>query len=72
MNNKKSNENQGKGTFIVRVEYCQNETWQGKVTWADKDKSMHFRSALELVKLMNEALEHSQTASSDISKHSVS
>ncbi len=72
MNNKKSNENQGKGTFIVRVEYCQNETWQGKVTWADKDKSMHFRSALELVKLMNEALEHSQTASSDISNHSVS
>ncbi len=72
MNNKKSNENQGKGTFIVRVEYCQNETWQGKVTWADKDKSMHFRSALELVKLMNEALEHSQAASSDISKHSVS
>ena len=33
-----------------------NETWQGKVTWAEKNKSQYFRSALEMLKLMDKAL----------------
>ena len=52
---KKSN-NQGMGTFIVKVDRCQGKTWQGKITWADGDEQVNFRSALELVKLMNEAI----------------
>lgn len=60
------------GTFIVKVEYCQNKTWQGKVTWADENKSMNFRSALELIKLMNEALEQSAVNEGKITEHSVS
>jgi hypothetical protein len=45
-----------KETFIVKVEYCQNETWQGLVIWAEENKTVRFRSALELMKLMDEAM----------------
>ncbi|MCR5032143.1 MAG: hypothetical protein K6A92_04715 [Lachnospiraceae bacterium] len=45
-----------KGTFIVQVQYRQNATWQGKVIWADENKEEHFRSALELIKMIDSAL----------------
>ena len=44
------------GTFIIQVKYTEKETWQGKVTWAEKNKSQYFRSALEMLKLMDKAL----------------
>lgn len=43
-------------TFIVQVQYRQNATWQGKITWSEGNKTQHFRSALELVKLMDSVL----------------
>lgn len=46
-----------RGTFIIKVENHANNTWQGEVVWADENKSEKFRSALELFKLMNGALE---------------
>ena len=49
-------ETKNKKTFIVKVEYSQNTTWQGQVVWAEKNKSVRFRSALELIKLMDEAI----------------
>ncbi len=45
-----------KGTFIVKVEYNQNQTWQGQVIWAEENKIVRFRSALELLKLIDEAV----------------
>ena len=45
------------GTFIVEVCGRENASWQGKVTWADKGRSQHLRSALELLKLMDQALD---------------
>ncbi|MCR5581856.1 MAG: hypothetical protein K6F66_09740 [Pseudobutyrivibrio sp.] len=44
------------GTFIVHVNKCQNDTWQGQVTWADKDEKLSFRSAMELMSIMDAAL----------------
>ena len=52
-----------KGTFIVKVEYCQNGTWQGKVVWAEENKTERFRSMLELIKLMDEAMASGQQVS---------
>ncbi len=52
-----------KGTFIVKVEYCQNGTWQGKVVWAEENRSERFRSMLELIKLMDEAMASGQQVS---------
>ncbi len=45
-----------KNTFIVRVENRQNGTWQGKIIWADENRTEHFRSMLEMLKLMEEAM----------------
>lgn len=36
------------GTFFVRVTHTQNHSWQGVITWADKNVSVPFKSALEL------------------------
>jgi hypothetical protein len=46
-----------RGTFIIKVENHANSTWQGEVIWAEKNKAEKFRSALELFKLMNGAME---------------
>ena len=40
-------ENQ-KGTFIVKINHTDNASWQGQVTWADKNITKNFRSTLEL------------------------
>ena len=53
------------GTFIVKVYRCQNGTWQGRLIWADKNESEHFRSALELMKMMDQALDASQESKSE-------
>ena len=44
-------------TFVVHVQYRQNATWQGKIVWAEKNKEIGFRSALELLKLIDTAIE---------------
>lgn len=45
-----------KNTFVVRVEHRQRGTWQGKVIWAEGNRTVCFRSALELFRLMKEVL----------------
>ena len=49
------------GTFIVDIQYQENATWQGKVTWADRKKEQYFRSALELIRMIAGALTEGQT-----------
>lgn len=46
-----------KGTFLVHVQYRQNASWQGQVTWVEKNKTLCFRSALELLKMIDSALD---------------
>ena len=45
------------GTFIIRVQQRQNSSWQGRITWVDEDKTIYFRSAWEMMKLIDEALD---------------
>lgn len=45
-----------RGTFIIRVEQRQHSSWQGRVTWMEKGETVVFRSALELLKIMDRAL----------------
>ena len=52
-------------TFIVRVENRQNGTLQGKITWADENRTEHFRSMLEMLKLMEEAMASGARSVSD-------
>ncbi len=43
-------------TFKVKVIFRQGASWQGKLSWAETKEEVAFRSALELVKLMDSAL----------------
>ena len=58
-------DNPQNNTFIVRVENQQNGTWQGKIIWADEKRTEYFRSMLEMLKLMEEAMEISGQVNSD-------
>lgn len=44
-------------TFIVNVKFRRNATWQGTVTMKQANKEVNFRSALELIKIMDQAIE---------------
>lgn len=43
-------------TFSVRILFRQNASWQGSVSWLEGKREESFRSALELVFLMDGAL----------------
>ena len=44
-------------TFHVRVIFRKNASWQGIVCWVDGEKRENFRSVLELLMLMDGAIE---------------
>lgn len=52
-----SRKKQKTGTFVVHVTCCENATWQGEVTWAEENRREKFRSALELIRLIDGALD---------------
>ena len=56
MDDKSRKRNNDTNTFIIRVQQHQNGTWQGEITWAEEEKSLHFRSIWEMVRLMEEGL----------------
>lgn len=45
-----------KGSFLIQVLNDQNSTWQGTLSWIDKNRTLPFRSTLELIKLIDGAL----------------
>ncbi len=44
-------------TFVVRVNKTENGSWQGQLTWADRDEKITFRSAMELISAIDGALD---------------
>ena len=45
-------------SFIVDIRYQEHATWQGTVTWVNENKTQHFRSALELLRLIDSTMEN--------------
>lgn len=45
------------GEREVEVEQRQHSSWQGRVTWVEEGKTENFRSALELLKMIDGALD---------------
>ena len=43
-------------TFSVRILFRQNASWQGSVTWVEGNQEVYFRSVLELMVLLDNAL----------------
>lgn len=45
------------GTFEIKILFRQNASWQGIVTWKEQEKEESFRSVLELLLLIDSALQ---------------
>ena len=43
-------------TFSIRILFRQNASWQGSVTWIEGNQEEYFRSVLELMVLLDNAL----------------
>ncbi len=43
-------------TFVVSIKKCDHGSWQGSLEWIEGSKKISFRSALELIKLMDSAV----------------
>ena len=42
-------------TFIIRVQQRANSSWQGRITWVEKNRTLRFRTIIEMVKLVESA-----------------
>lgn len=51
-----SNLSSAGSTFVVRVLFRRNATWQGTICWKEKKRQVNFRSFMELLLLMHEAV----------------
>jgi len=49
-------------SFVVEVLDTRNHTWQGRIYWANKERTENFRSALELMQLISSAVAEGQEA----------
>jgi hypothetical protein len=52
-----NNRKGGLATFAVKVLFRQNASWQGSVSWIEGGTEESFRSVLELIFLLNSAIE---------------
>lgn len=43
-------------SFVVEVKCQENHTWQGTIHWVEGQKKENFRSALEMIRLMDSVL----------------
>lgn len=50
------NKSDSKATFTIKIQFQRNATWQGTISWAEGGKTQNFRSELEMLKLMMEAV----------------
>ena len=50
-------------TFTLKVLFRQNASWQGTVTWLEGRREQNFRSVLELILLMDSAIQEQEQAS---------
>ena len=48
-------------SFIINILQQQNASWQGTITWVDENKTQNFRSALELIRLIDSTLDGETT-----------
>ena len=47
-------------TFSIRILFRQNASWQGSLTWIEGNQEEYFRSVLELIVLMDNAIGYIQ------------
>ncbi len=45
-----------KQSFVIEVQSRENHGWQGAIIWVEGQKKEYFRSALEMLKLIDSAV----------------
>ena len=50
-----------RASFLINVRFRQNSSWQGTLHWTNTNRVVHFRSALELIRLIDSANTYSAT-----------
>lgn len=63
-----NSDQKGKATFVIKVLFRQNATWQGKIQWVEENKTQNFRSELEMLKLMDDAIKMTDEGEDDTAK----
>lgn len=53
----KQSQHKKDNSFLVVIKETQNHTWQGTIEWIEKNEKQSFRSALEMIKLMDSAID---------------
>uniref|UniRef100_UPI00405709AD hypothetical protein n=1 Tax=Acetatifactor sp. TaxID=1872090 RepID=UPI00405709AD len=43
-------------SFVIEVKSQENHSWQGTITWVEGKQKEHFRSALEMIRLIDSTL----------------
>ncbi len=46
----------GKGNFLLKILYTQNNDIQGTLQWLEEERTVNFRSSMELIYLLSEAV----------------
>ena len=46
----------GGESFLIQIYFMEHGTWQGRLDWLGNHQQVHFRSELELIKLIDEAV----------------
>ena len=49
----------GDSAFLIRIIFRQNATWMGEIHWLNGEKKIYFRSLMEMIMLMQDALDTS-------------
>lgn len=57
-----SEHNKKQKTFVIEILDTQNRTWQGTIESVNIPEKRPFRSALEMLKFMNETIENDDEA----------
>ncbi len=56
----------GGSNFLITIHHSENNSWQGVINWLDTGKTIHFRSALEMMSLIDEAVARDKRSWEDI------
>ena len=54
-------------SFLVRIVFRKGANWQGEVHWLETDQKKRFRSSMELMMLMQEAMDETNTPEAEFS-----
>lgn len=56
MDNEENMKSNTSTTFVVKILYCENSSIQGYVQWIEHEKTLPYRSLMELFHLVEEAI----------------